>query len=110
MKRGYKRNNLINYYKRLDTDPWLIKNFKKWFYNNNVLSDVEGTAIPIRTNLLGNDLPDEMLQFIKSLPEPDVKYSDKYIALYRNYLTDANYNHEILSDLDIQKILNASNT
>lgn len=110
MKRGYKRNNLINYYKRLDTDPWLIKNFKKWFYNNNVPSNAGQSAISSRINLLGNDLPDEMLQFIKSLPEPDVKYSDNYIALYRNYLTNADYNHEILSDLDIQKILNASNT
>lgn len=106
-----KKWDLRKYYTRIERDPQAISSFKEWFSNDGLPLDVKGNyEIPIKWDPFSNDLPDEMLQFIKSLPEPDVKYSDNYIRFYRNYLTNADYNHEILSDLDIQKILNASNT
>ena len=102
--------NLIEPYKYYKESPWrkkeLVSNFKKWYSNNNMLQD-RNKILP-RWYPFGNDLPTEMLQFAKDLPESTIKYSDNHINAYRNYLTDIYYNHERLSDLDIQKILNAS--
>ena len=105
-----KINDLIEPYKyyqeKFQTKKGLFSNFKEWYSNNNILQD--NNKISPVYNPFGHDLPDNMLQFVKDIPEPVIKYSDNHINAYRNYLTAAKYNHETLSDLDIQKILNAS--